>query len=194
MRAIIGDMELVPLRQWMCDTCGEIIESADDGYLEWVRDDENRAYDFRIVHRLSKSPRREHSAGGCYQHGSPYRRQDASLDTFLGEDVLAHLLAFLDLGQIDPEDTGPHVQSTRELVELVRRLMLPHYEEARLHWSDAQRDGFFDGANEVSPYSQRLLRSIVENYAPRELNSPDCARRHDVMGDSRWGITTAQNN
>lgn len=31
-------MELQPLKQWICDTCGEIIEAPHDGWLEWVTD------------------------------------------------------------------------------------------------------------------------------------------------------------
>lgn len=167
-RAIIAAMRLIPLRQWICDTCGEVIESPRDGWLEWVATDSRHARDFRIVHHRPVSPRGEHPPDGCYQHASERGRQDSHLDSFVGADGLARLLSFLDIGYIDPDDSGPRVESTRELAELTRRHMLPHYEEARLYWSEAVSDGFFDGANEVSPYTQTTLTAIIERFAPRD--------------------------
>jgi hypothetical protein len=43
--------------------------------------------------------------------------------------------------------------------------MLPHYEEARLYWEQAIAGGEFDGANEVSPYMQAVLKRIIKKYA-----------------------------
>jgi hypothetical protein len=158
-------MELEPLQQWICDTCGEIIAAPGDGYLEWVTDDELHARDFRIVHHKPKSPRR--GPEGCYRHGKDPGRQDMHLDEFVGADGLAHLLTLLDLGQVDPDDSGPQVKSTRELAEVIRRLHVPRYEEARLYWSEATQDGYFAGANEVWPYLQDTLNGIIERYRPQ---------------------------
>jgi hypothetical protein len=35
-------------------------------------------------------------------------------------------------------------------VEFTRRLTVPYYEEAQLYWNQAEQDGLFDGANEIS--------------------------------------------
>lgn len=157
--------KLLPLQQWICDTCGKIIESPGDGWLEWVYD-QGQAHDFRIVHHLPKSPIQR--AEGCYQHGMRSGRADMHLDSYLGADGLASLLSFLAIGQIDPDDSGPRVESTRELAELIRRLQLPHYEEARIYWADAERDGYFSAASESWPYLQRTLTRLIEKYGPKE--------------------------
>lgn len=153
-------MRLTPLKQWICDTCRQVIESPDDGWLEWITDDDHAAQGFRIVHHMPKSPRRN----GCYQHGKNDHRQDTHLSDFVGVDGMAYLLALLDAGYCDPNG-GCDVKSTREFADLVRRLQVPHYEEARLYWSKAEQDGYFDGANQVSPYTQATLTRIVEQYS-----------------------------
>ncbi len=77
----------------------------------------------------------------------------AALRDFVGEDGLAHTLALIDPGK---------VRDAREWAELHRRLHLPNYEAARLKWSTADANDHFDGANQVSPYTQRSLRTIIE--------------------------------
>jgi hypothetical protein len=147
-------MKLKPLQQWICDTCHGLIESPQDGFLEWLLDDDQqRRLDFRIVHRKSKSPRR--TAEGCYQHGKASNNQDMNLDAFINADGLGYLLSFLH----------PDAKATRELGELIRRLHLPLYEEARMHWPAAERDGFFAGANETPPFRQDTLTKIVKRYS-----------------------------
>lgn len=40
-----------PLTVWKCDTCGDDITDPDTAIVTWRRDDANRGYDFRIVHK-----------------------------------------------------------------------------------------------------------------------------------------------
>lgn len=51
---------LIPLKQFICDECGEIINSPGEGYVEWEegidQDGQFFAKGFRIVHHLPKSP------------------------------------------------------------------------------------------------------------------------------------------
>jgi hypothetical protein len=157
-------MKLVPLQQWICDSCGEVIQRPEDGWLEWISHSYDDAHDFRIVHHKTRSPRAEHLRSGCYQHELAAGRKDVGLDRFGGPDAIAHLLTFLDSGYVDRDDLGPRVKSTRELAELIRRLAIPHYEEARLYWSDAVDAGFFEGANEVSPYRQGTLVAMIDRF------------------------------
>ena len=158
-------MKLKPLQQWICDYCGEVIISPKDGWLEWLHDGQFRAHGFKIVHHRPASPRKD----GCYHYTNQSGRSDLPLDTYLGTSGLVHLLAFLDVGYVDPKNKGPWVNDIREFVELFRRVQLPYYEEARLYWSDAEADGLFGGANEVSPYLERALKNIVEKYAAKEV-------------------------
>lgn len=78
---------------------------------------------------------------------------------------MAELLRFVDVGEYhEPDFAGPHVTDLREWTELVRRLSIPHYEEARLYWSRARSDGYFDGANEIIIYSEGFLKGMIEKY------------------------------
>ena len=47
---------------------------------------------------------------------------------------LVNLMAWVDAGShLQPNYQGPEVKNLREWAEIVRRLQLPYYEEARLH-------------------------------------------------------------
>lgn len=47
---IVQPEHLIPLEQWICNGCGNAIESVDDGYLEWVDNEERKAHGFFIFH------------------------------------------------------------------------------------------------------------------------------------------------
>lgn len=51
-----------------------------------------------------------------------------------------------------------------EFTEVLRRLTIPHYEEARLYFKQAAQDGFFDEVNEIALYSQDTLSFIIHKY------------------------------
>jgi hypothetical protein len=57
-------MKLKPLEEFLCDSCGEVIRTLAEGWLEWLEDPASlKDYDFRIVHHSLSSPR---GPGGCY--------------------------------------------------------------------------------------------------------------------------------
>lgn len=102
---LLDPMRLKPLQQWFCDTCGEVIEEAAHGWFEWLRDEDDKAYAFRICHHASHSPVR--SAGGneprgpsCYKYDR-MRRADLPLEDMIGSKGMARMLAMLDVGR-DP--------------------------------------------------------------------------------------------
>ena len=145
---------LKPLRQWICDQCGEIINSAETGTVEWICEAHSKNKGFRIVHHRSSSPDAESS--DCYHHTRHPGRRFLHLSSFLGAQGLILLYSFLDRGKLhDPVSVGPHISDIREFVEFMRRLTIPYYEEARLHWSKASAEGFFEGANEIVTYFRR---------------------------------------
>jgi len=158
-----------PLTQWVCDTCSQIIENPEDGWVEWCHDSKV-INDFHIVHHATKSPL---GHGGCYHTFGGGYIQNASLVEFVGTSGLTRFLAMLDRGWIlDPdEEFKPKVTSFREYSEYFRRLVLPYYEEARLYFHKAQDDGFFDGLNEIHIYSEKILIEIIMNYG-EEDNEP----------------------
>lgn len=157
-----------PLEEWVCDTCGKTIEEVDQGWVEWLSNDAGYAADFRICHKSASSP----LPGSCQRHLENPGIQDLSLDDFVGPKGLVTMLSFVDPGAtFEPEYPGHRVRDLREWTELFRRLHLPYYEEARLHWDAAVDDGYFSGANEVWMYLPETLKDLIEEYESADDDS-----------------------
>jgi hypothetical protein len=152
---------LKPLKQFVCDQCGQIIESPEKGWVEW-RQNERKAYGFRIVHHATSSPLREEGKN-CYDYTGHHGRMDLPLDSFINH--IPQLLVFLDVGPYhEPEYRGIKVKDMREFLEFVRRLTVPYYEEARLYWEKAICDDFFYDFNPVYIYTSSSLKEVIEKY------------------------------
>lgn len=133
-------MMLDPLRQWYCDTCGGVIAEPHLGYVIWKMDDEGRNCGFKVIHQ-SICDRKGYSLSG-------------DIKSFLGEDGLNHLLSFLSIGPIKTrlrEKNVCEVADLDEFVDLMRRMQLPFYEEARRRFSDEDVLYRFADANEEYP-------------------------------------------
>jgi hypothetical protein len=158
-------MRLRPLEQFVCDTCNQIIDSPEQGYIEWI--DDKKARRFNIVHHSLYSPLKPNRS--CYQHEKAYGRSDTALKDFLGVHGIVEMLNFIDVGDYHrPDYEGPDVGDLREWTEVARRLFIPGYEEARLFWDRARADGFFEGANELWPYLPETLERLIEQYGDNE--------------------------
>jgi len=159
---------LKPLEQFICDTCGEIINQPKDGWIEWISTGgkDGETHSFRIVHHFTTSPFAKPNNNGCYQHSKLNGAKDTHLDRFLNSDMkMAYILKFLDVGIFhNPEYRGTNITDMRNYVETVRRLTIPYYEEARTLWDVAQQDGFFSDDNELIIYSVSKLKSLIEKY------------------------------
>lgn len=160
-------MKLKPLEEFICDFCGEIIRTPAEGWLEWLVDPvSQKSYGFRIVHHATSSPRK---LGGCYQYSHREDVRDLQLNDFTGREGLARLLSFLDEGPYhSPEYHGPEVRDLREFTEILRRLEIPYYEEARIWWDKAMGDGYFGDANPATMYHPETLKGLVNRYATKE--------------------------
>ncbi|ETT30437.1 hypothetical protein C161_27458 [Paenibacillus sp. FSL R5-192] len=146
----MGKPKLIPLKQWVCDSCDENID-VDDGFFEWYREDSTgKEKGFRIVHNKSRclyDPRQ------LYRDGKS--NLDMNLDAFVGRRGLVTLLSILDEGNIE---------DVKEWTEVVRRLHVDYYEEARMYWSEAQADGYLDGSNGVSEFLPSNLKELIQKY------------------------------
>jgi hypothetical protein len=150
-------MKLIPLKQWICDSCGGIIENPEDGWLEWYDSKDEVLSNFRIVHQ-GKS---------CTYKEQKLREQgilvaELSLERMIGGAGLAHWLFEIEL-----EEKGKvksKIGDLTELVEILRRLHVPYWEEARLYWDRAFRDGFHDGCD----FGKNSLMAIIEEYTGKE--------------------------
>jgi hypothetical protein len=149
--------KLKPLQEWICDTYGDKLV-AEDGWIEWLDpvDEVQGAHAFRIVH----------CGGPCYKHENHDACNDSHLDEFLGFNGLQKFLAMLDVGRVlDP--TGNAIRSVPELrsfTDVIRRLHIPHYEEARLYFDTAIASGDFDSQNENSIFFAETCLAIIEQY------------------------------
>jgi len=137
-----------PLTIWYCDVCGEPITDPARGYVVWTHDHQGRDTGFKIIHQ-----------GKCDDSLNP---SSCALPDLLGPNGLNYLLAKMSYGPLatSSKPTGP--ADLDEFVDLVRRLQLPHYEEARRKFSsDAVKD-HFSGSNEIRPYMQDALQIIIQ--------------------------------
>jgi hypothetical protein len=104
-------------------------------------------------------------AGNCYYNEKTQHFADLHLESMLGPGGLVEMLSFIDAGPYhEPKYQGPQVGDFREFAEIMRRLFVPYYEEARLYWDRAKEDGYFDDANEVWLYLPATSESVVRRY------------------------------
>lgn len=95
--------------QWTCETCGEPIRRAEDGWVEWLAREGERA-GLRLVHHQTASPRRN----GCqYDEDNVWRADrflvaDVALTELVGSAGLARALAYLRDG-VWPTGAGTEI-------------------------------------------------------------------------------------
>ncbi|MDF9844962.1 MULTISPECIES: hypothetical protein [unclassified Paenibacillus] len=147
--------QLRPLEQWVCDSCNQIINRVQDGWFEWYDDSNNQQTGFRIVHNNHQCM---YNTRTLFAQGRSTR--DMHLDAFVGGRGLVYLLSLIE---------HPEVTNKAEVTEMVRRLHVAHYEEARLYWPEAESDGFFDGANEIWPYLPETNETLIRRYSDERL-------------------------
>jgi hypothetical protein len=142
---------------WLCDICWEPIPSVGVGLVIWQESKERPMHDFKIVHKTIDPWRcwdRAEAAG--------YRSSE-EIDACTGVDGLTNLLSWLSLGPLDAATQGrnrTHVASEDldDFVDLVRRLQIPYYEEARRRFGDQEVHEELAGVNPVYPYTVARLR------------------------------------
>lgn len=133
---------------WLCDKCGRPIKQAKDGWLYWMRNlNDFMISDFKIIHHPT-----------C-QHPEP-QIQKSMLSTpgdplveFQGENGLIRLLELI-----------PKVkkENQNEIIDIIQRLHVPGYETARLHFEQAENDGF------IVPHTQGVYYLTIEKL--QEIN------------------------
>ena len=105
---------------WRCATCGQLITSVSDGWVEWLASEDDGGgtilNGLRLVHREScrYDPRAVFRNGRSVVEG-------LSLERFVGPDGLILLLSLLVAGELP----------MAEVVELAKRVQIPGYELAR---------------------------------------------------------------
>ena len=134
---------------WICDTCGQDV-SADDGAVS-SRIPSTGAFlvaDFRIVH-----------AAGCRPPGADVVTTDVR--SHLGADGLSLLLAYLSAGPGRAGETGVAISDIDSFVDLVRRLQIPHYEQARRRFDEPGVAALLRRGDRWTPYRPSSLRQLL---------------------------------
>lgn len=147
---------LKPLQEFVCDHCNSIVQNTmDDGWLEWLQDDEGKAHSFRLVHRHSRCQKHSHS-GAC---------MDNHLPEFVGPAGLWHVLWMItpDLRTDGTRLPGATVRDAYEWVTLFKRLQVPGYEQARLFLAGAVEDGIIEAHLERDT-APEMIEAILSRY------------------------------
>ena len=149
------NLRLEPLNQWICDECGEIIKSPEDGWLEWIAEEGTGLFcGHRIAHHAAASPYRKDNNKNCYRYSQNPRKADMHLGDFTGHEGIGKFFSVLNLKQFSAD--------IENWLEVFRRLHLKYYEEARLYWEDAHQDGFFEDKKSGIYLPHTLLELITQ--------------------------------
>lgn len=148
---------LKPLKEFICDVCGEVIKDIDDGYVVWRsdRDHDRLQYDFKIIHQRDCDDR---TCGNSMP-----------LKKFLGIDGLSYLLTFYSLGPLKTLPLSKEFRSKNrilnndEFIDFIRRVQIPYYEEARQYFSKREVLEDYSDSNEYYPYLPHNLKKIIED-------------------------------
>lgn len=132
--------------------------TAEDGWVEWlnqkVENAGRRIHRMRLVHcnPASSLP----GPNGCQFDANEEYVQgnggvaDSELGRFLGPDGLTRLLEKLQPGA-----------ALDEIVEMIKRLHTPGYEQARLHFDTAQSAGVFESDLRQGFYLQEQIQRTL---------------------------------
>jgi hypothetical protein len=142
---------------WTCDTCSELIERVEDGWVEWITiPGAGMSRNLRLVHHKPASPRQDIKEGCQFNQQEEYQRDggivmDMSLDYFLGAGGLMRLLSLI------AEKKLP----TEEVLEMIKRLHISGYEKARLYFDEAIAAGVFEPNTAKGYYSQSNIQDVL---------------------------------
>ena len=144
---------------WICDTCGESTTKPSDGWVEWISypDEENtgkrKGRGFRLVHASHASPIKSCQFGGRHEHmGDKGFVADLPLERFLGPDGLMLLLS-----NISEEDVP-----NQEVLEMIKRIHIPGYDQVRGHISEAMSKGAFYPNLPEGYYFQSQIKATLD--------------------------------
>lgn len=144
---------------WICDHCGEPIQAASDGYVLWESGapGSHQARSFKIVH-----------TGRCDDRSLP---KSMPLTAFVGVDGLSYALALLSPGPIQMTLGRPAYADhpvMEDFVDFVRRVQIPSYEQARIHFDNPALLEERSDQSESAPYRQKALEDIARSFGTPE--------------------------
>lgn len=150
---------IMPEHTWICDRCGQPIEKVEEGWIEWLVLQEGNSSvgkGLRLVHHFQSGSRA--ALQSCQYNQEQERERDGShvndspLEEFLGPDGLMELLSLLDLNRLPKA----------EVLEMIKRLHVPGYEEARQYFDAALHEGVFEPNRPPGFYSQSDITAVLK--------------------------------
>ena len=145
------------MKNWICDTCGGNIETPDDGWVQWITLGSSKlGRDLQLVHKFdtSKGGRKDLC---MFNQTAEYAKDkgiiaDNSLSEFIGPDGLIRMMVFISHSELP----------TLEVLEMMKRLHIPGYEQARKHFKAAINAGIFEPNMPENFYSQSDINATIE--------------------------------
>jgi len=146
-------------RQFVCDGCGRIIPSAREGFVEWLTDIGGKHHGFRIIHA------QQNGTTSCREYRHHPEGKLIQLERMIGLDGIAYALSLLHPGALHEVDSGLcGVRNAAEFANFMRRLSLPHFDEASRFFEAAFGDRLHLEIGETDFYSERNLQQILRRY------------------------------
>lgn len=132
---------------WICDSCGDLIEKPEDGYVQWLRNadtpnHQERYFDMRLVHCMQSNTDERHRR--CMYNekllwGQKKMLSDASLAQFVGNHGLLRLTNFI---------VHNSFKESKEVAIMIRRIHVPGYDLAYARFQEAIMDGLVEPEEE----------------------------------------------
>ncbi len=131
--------------KWYCDSCGQVIESVDQGRVEnlWkCSEGKSKSYGLRIVHYEEK----------CMYNDDAHLHR-VPLSFYTGQDGLMQLLTLISDGVFENND---------EILEVIKRIFIEDYEKARFHFEAAISGEYFEPNTKAGFYTESDIQSAIE--------------------------------
>ena len=139
--------------KWYCDSCGQVIESVDQGWVEnlWkCSEGKSKRYGLRIVHYEEKCMYND------YEH---FHR--VPLSFYTGQDGLMQLLTLISDGVFENND---------EILEVIKRIFIEDYEKARFHFEAAISEGYFEPNTKAGFYTESDIQRTMDYIKDESIN------------------------
>ena len=142
---------LKPLQEFVCDVCDRVIDSPQKGMLN-ANSKNSQIHDWQIVHHKT-----------CDDMN---RNWSMHLDHLVGIDNVGEMINHIHPGPVTDPTGKAEVDfaDNVKFAEVMRRLYVPYYEEARRYFDQAVSDGILDG-NSSGIVSPKILKNIIERYS-----------------------------
>lgn len=145
-----------PFKIYVCDHCGGTMH-ADEGWLEWM--DDGQSWGWRIVHHRRK----------CMAYADLAECCDNYLPDFIQNKDQNFLGLVLREGAYGNIDNGLRVKSYADFTDMLFRLTVPHYEQARQYFQEELENGMMSRRELMTPDH---LRKVICRYEAIDTASP----------------------